>query len=177
MLLSLKLSKYRERESRVLFGGLNLVVTYSAQQTKEEDIFMIMPSIILIFDVLVSISDFYTTPQENYLELNKWYYVAIVWPCYIGFIHRYTKHFRYLKWRYILSYISCMDTAYLKAKPIPKIAGYKVQETLHSRYRTKFLVIDPTQKSLQLPWSFGPKIFVLHLEPPPTGLDHSAKIG
>ena len=73
MLLSLKLSKYREREreSRVLFGGLNLVVTYRAQKTKEENIFMIMPSIILIFDVLVSISDFYTTPQENYLELNK----------------------------------------------------------------------------------------------------------
>ncbi len=39
------------------------------------------------------------------------------------------------------TYISCMDTAYVRGvSPTPKIAGYKVQETLHFRY-LKFLVI------------------------------------
>ncbi len=39
-----------------------------------------------------------------------------------------------------LTYMSCMDTAYVTDKPTPKIAVNKVQETLHFRY-LKFLVI------------------------------------
>ena len=52
----------------------------------------------------------------------------------------FTKHFRYLKWRHILTYISCMDTAYVRENPTPKIAKNKVQETLHFRF-LKLLVM------------------------------------
>ena len=41
----------------------------------------------------------------------------------------------------VLIYISCMDTAYVRENPPPKRALVQVQETLHFRYRTKFLVI------------------------------------
>ena len=41
---------------------------------------------------------------------------------------------------WVLTYISCMDTAYVRENPPRKIAGYKVQENLHFRY-LKFLVI------------------------------------
>ncbi len=48
-----------------------------------------------------------------------------------------SKKFSYLQWRYqgTKTYISCMDTAYVRENPTPKIAGYKVQETLHFRYQ------------------------------------------
>ena len=39
----------------------------------------------------------------------------------------------------VLTYISCMDTAYVRANPPPK-QPYKVEETLHFRY-LKLLVI------------------------------------
>ena len=79
MLLSLELSKYkeRERESRVLFCRLNPVVTYRAQQTKKEDIFTILPSSILMYiyiymcDMIVSITVVTLSPPTtiNYVEL------------------------------------------------------------------------------------------------------------
>ncbi len=40
----------------------------------------------------------------------------------------------------VLTYVSCMDRAYGRENPPPKIAENKVQETLHFRY-LKFLVI------------------------------------
>ena len=45
----------------------------------------------------------------------------------------------------VLTYISCMDTAYVRENPSPKMAGYKVQETLHFRY-LKLLVTTALEK-------------------------------
>ena len=44
----------------------------------------------------------------------------------------------------VLTYISCMDTAYVRENPPPTLAGYKVQETLHFRY-LKLLVKKSNQ--------------------------------
>ena len=45
----------------------------------------------------------------------------------------FTKRFRYLKWSYVRNtYISCMDTAYVREKKHPL---NKVQETIHFRYQ------------------------------------------
>ena len=60
----------------------------------------------------------------------------------------FTKHFRYLKWRYENLYKQ-YGYGLCEGKPAPKIALVQVQETLHFRY-LKFLVIDPwIQKSIR----------------------------
>ena len=53
---------------------------------------------------------------------------------------QFTKLFRYQKWRNPHLY-KLYGYGLCKGKPNPKIAGYKVQETLHFRY-LKFLVIN-----------------------------------